>query len=436
MDSAAPSSLSVRLRLILHWTQVGIRTGLIEMRAHPLRCILSALGVMIGIAVMVTMLSLSGGVEKMLNERIGKWMGSVNIWSQREDPSPEERRAFSRSPGMKFSDGAYIEKTVTGVARQYRMIQSEAPIISAARIDHAHIRGVDSATLAKEFDMDQPMEIKEGENLSEEDFLKGTDVCVISTVLADQIRKGASMPDTQSVLGYGIGIQNRRYRVKGLFNTVRPNPNPNPDHWWRRYNIYIPLLSAQENLAGFDPDPGYLWLEVEDPKRMDVLLPKIIAAMLARHRGVQDFEYQKPDFLDTFINMIENINLMFLIVAMVALIAGGLGIMNVMLSSVSERVREIGVRKALGAGELQIFVQFVAESSTLCFIGGVFGAALGSLPLVFSEAIEAASGLTPTVSPGAGLAVFLIVVFMGVAFGTYPALKASKMNPIDALRYE
>ena len=418
---------------IWHWTLVGIKTGFIEMRSHPMRSILSAMGVMIGIAVMVVMLSLAGGVERLLKERIGKWMGNVNVWTN-DEVTPENKRTYSRSPGLRFSDGVAIEQEVAGMNRFFRLIQRNADILTVAGQKHAHVRGVDSATLAQDFNSDIPLEIKEGLTFSDIDYRNGTDVCLLSTAYADEIREEAFLPDSQSMLGMGIGIQNRRYRIIGLYGSIRPGMGK--QMWWRRNTVYIPLLSAQENLAGFNPDPGYLWLQVKDPSEMEQTLQRILATLLAKHRGVEDFEYQKPDFLNTFINMIENINTMFLIVALVALIAGGLGIMNVMLSSVSERVREIGVRKALGAGEIQIFVQFVAESSTLCFIGGIFGALLGSIPMLFADVIEQASGLLPTLLPSHGVAIFLIIVLMGVAFGTYPALKAARMNPIDALRYE
>lgn len=316
LSASAPSG---RAALLLHWTLVGVKTSFLEMRAHPLRSILSSLGVMIGTAVMVTMLSLSGGVERILNERIGKWMRDINVWSNRDDITSEDRRAASRSPGLQFADGAYLEKTIKDINRQFR----EISISTLIGDKHARILCVDSASLAQEFDLDQPMEIKEGRSLSQEDFRHGADVCLISTVLADEIRKnGASAgKDTQSVLGSQIDIKNRRYRVIGLFNTIRPQANP--DRWWERYNVFIPLLSAQENLTGFNSDPGYLWLQVKDPKEMESTLERLVSAMLARHRGVKDFEYHKPEFLDTFINMIENMSLMFLIVALVALTAGG-----------------------------------------------------------------------------------------------------------------
>jgi putative ABC transport system permease protein len=136
--------------------------------------------------------------------------------------------------------------------------------------------------------------------------------------------------------------------------------------------------------------------------------------------------------------MLKNAATLMSIISVISLLVGGMSIMNVMLSSISERIHEIGVRKALGAKNLQIFVQFLAESMTLCFIGGTAGAILGLVPLAFGDAIQKSTdgAIIPTILPVHVLGVFFIIAVVGVVFGLYPALKAVNMDPVDALRYE
>jgi putative ABC transport system permease protein len=208
--------------------------------------------------------------------------------------------------------------------------------------------------------------------------------------------------------------------------------------WQLRRVVILPIRAMQNYLVGFDPDPGIVQVRLKDPEMVKEDAERISATLKARHRGVMDFEYRTADRLDEVMGMLRNATLLIMILSTISLTVGGLSIMNVMLSSISERVREIGVRKALGASDLQIFVQFITESVALSCIGGCVGAALGTLPLFFKGAIQRSTdgSIIPTILPEHVLYVSLVIIGVGVFFGLYPAIKASRMNPIDALRYE
>ncbi|MFH1761168.1 MAG: ABC transporter permease [bacterium] len=412
----------------------GVRTGLKEMRSHILRCILSAMGVLFGVFVMVVLLSLMGGLRTFLNERMGQWIGSIWIWENR-DPTREQEAVFSRSTGLRFQDGIFLEDSVSSVDKVYKVIEKRAHIQTYAGEGYARMRGVDMNTLAKEFSVDKEFIILCGRNLEDDDFISAKPVCVISSFQAEKIIKKMSETgaDTSRLLGSTIRYQDSRFKIVGVFG-----PRTGEIKRWQRHNIYIPLLAMQKYLSGYNPNPGFLWVQVKDPVFMQYHITEIIGRLVARHRGVEDVEYSKPEQLNNFIDMMNNVALVMGILAAISLLAGGLGIMNVMLSSISERVREIGIRKALGANTLQVFVQFISETSILCFIGGIIGALLGCIPIAFGEAIKKATDdvIEPTLLFRHIMLVFAVIFLMGIVFGMYPAVKASRMNPIDALRYE
>jgi ABC-type antimicrobial peptide transport system permease subunit len=155
------------------------------------------------------------------------------------------------------------------------------------------------------------------------------------------------------------------------------------------------------------------------------------------HRGAQDFGFRLFDFIGEYASMMNNLRAVFWLISCIALMVGGVNILNVMLSTLSERVQEIGVRKALGATPAQIFLQLLVESVTLSLAGGILGTGLGLPILLFADVIEkAADGIRPELSPTDFLWVFGLTVLMGVASGLYPALKAARLSPIEALSYE
>ncbi|MBF0431883.1 MAG: ABC transporter permease [Fibrobacteria bacterium] len=419
----------------ISWALVGVRTGMLEMRSQLLRSFLSSLGVLFGVFVMVAMLSLMGGLDSYLKNQMGKWIGSVFIWEMREPPE-ENVAEFSRSPGLRFSDGLYLESDVEAVANVYKFINRREQFDIGGEKTRASLKGVDSNTLTEDFNASRKMKITMGRGLTESDYRNGSKVCLVSQQIAEKITASLrkSGKDSTDLIGSTLSLYHQAFRVIGVYGPEDGEIR----NWHMRRNIYIPLLAMQKYVTGYDPNPGYLWMKVTDPLKMNTQLDEIISALLYRHRGVEDFEYRKPDQLNEFISMMNNVGNIMGVLALISLLAGGLGIMNVMLSSISERVREIGVRKALGAGNIQIFIQFIAETSTLCFLGGGSGAVLGCIPMLFGDAIEKSTGgvLKPILLPQHIFFVSVVIIFMGILFGLYPALKASRMNPIDALRYE
>jgi putative ABC transport system permease protein len=378
------------------------------------------------------MLSLIGGIDVFLTEKMGQWVGSIWFWQSRE-PSEEEAVMWSRSPGLRFSDGKFLEEKSPSVERFYRSIEQWDQVRIAGRTETARIRGVTQRILDE--DLEHAV-VRDGRLFSTPEMENGRLVCVIAWELEERIRAASELGGEPigDIVGMHLIYSGVRLEIVGALDPK--DENFEPRHLRRA--VLMPLETMRKYIAGYDPQPGNIRVQVADPEAAEELSGRIARDLKTRHRGVQDFEYRTAEWLDEITRMFGNISLLMFIVSSISLSVGGLSIMNVMLSSISERIHEIGVRKALGARNMQIFVQFVAESVTLSLVGGSFGVFLGMIPLLFKDAIQKSTdgAIVPTILLPHLLGVFGIVVGVGILFGLYPAVKASRMDPIEALRYE
>jgi putative ABC transport system permease protein len=414
---------------------IGMRTAVIEMGQHKLRSFLSMLGVMLGVAALVAMLSLIGGIQTFLKDKMGRWAGTMMLHASHADDVPvAERISWSRSPGLRLSDADYLDTASADVDEVRRSVDRRGELmLQGLRAGWSRVRGVTAAT----YNVDTTtIALDEGRLLSNDDYREGRRVCLLTWGLrdffADRLKDRSG--DRPSLVGRSITFRGIRFEVVG---TLRPR-DPDFRPWgWDRIMV-IPLAAMQRDIVGSNPDPGWISIVVTDANRFDEQTNRIARALSGVHRGVTDFEYHGADWADNMKRMMNNIQLIMGLLAGVSLLVGGLGIMNVMLSSISERIKEIGVRKALGARRAQIFIQFLAETTTLSCTGGAIGALLGLTPMLFGETIKKSTQgvMMPTILPEHALVVLITIVSVGVVFGLYPALKASRMDPVDALRYE
>ncbi len=422
------------MKKVIKTIQTGMMTAFIEMKSHKMRSLLSMIGVLLGVASLVAMLTLVGGIKVYLENEMGDIAGSIWI-IPRGDVPDDQRSIWSRTPGMKLSDGTYLKNTTKRVDKFMRRIVRWGDCRVLGVKDDIRFAGVDTVTFNREM---KDAFVGRGRSITKDEFELGVPVCIISWKIEERLLKrlsfGHGSRKSVDLLGKSLTMHGVRYKIVGI---IEPDDKEFA-YWQIKRTALAPIKSVQKKMSGTDPHPGHLELSLKNWQELSKETSFVSKLLKNRHRGIEDFEIKTADWLEEMTSMLNNASILILVISVISLLAGGLSIMNVMLSSISERIQEIGTRKALGARNSQIFVQFIAETVTLCITGGAFGMVLGLIPLFFKDAIKRSTGGTiiPTILPEHILYVVLVITAIGVVFGLYPAVKAARMNPIDALRYE
>ena len=409
------------MRLLL----MGIGSGFREVLAHKLRSFLTLFGIVLGAAALVGMLGVVKGLlrgwETMIYETGG--IERISVFSAR---APEfQREKAPLSPGRTLNDVDAIRTAVPLAQRVTAevMIPGGARLYFQGRATSQNVRGV----LPETFIMDR-FDVQQGRLIGDLDLELQTQVVVLGASIADILFPRGIDPLSRIVTINGqpftvIGIL-RDYRLGGVGGGRVSSKNS---------AVFIPLTTAQ-TLFRIDENVDVLNVQLADVADMPTAQDQITNVLTHTHRGIQDVRLEtREDLLQSFEKQRDSYMYSLGGVALIGLIVGGVGIMNVMLASISERVREIGVRRALGAKRIDIFVQILAESLTLAISGGLFGviASVGLIKVLEKVVVESNR---PELSPFA-LAVGIVSSGgVGVLAGLYPAIRASLLSPVEALR--
>jgi putative ABC transport system permease protein len=420
---------------------------------HKLRTLLTMLGVIFGVAAVVSMLSIGEGAKREALQQISiLGVNNVIVKVKPPDPGGGDVEAFRRSPGLSIEDGRNIARFSELVERVVpQRFESFASVHRSSR--EAPVRVV---ATHPEYVLSSSIGVEHGRFLNALDLRDCSQVCILGAKAKRELF--AFEPPLGQVVRIGrldftvVGVMADKYIGRGKVEGFELK-NLNED-------VYIPFTTAVKKFGpkqastnsfravggGFSwsrsgqgpswvpPEIDQLTVTVRDLRFIPAVTRLIDRLLERRHHGVTDYEIVVPESLIRQTQKTQRIfNVVMGAIAGLSLLVGGIGIMNIMLATVLERTREIGIRRAVGATRGDILRQFLVESVAICLIGCAAGLAFG---LLLSQVISFYAGWPTVVSFYSILLAVGVSTLVGLVFGVYPAKKAAELNVIDALRYE
>ncbi len=406
-----------------------LRMGLEGLTDHKLRSFLTMLGIILGVASVIAMLSIGEGAKREALEKF-KILGVNNIIVRDKalsDQELEEVRA-KFSPGLSLKDADAIQAIIPTVERVAPQAEIEIEAKYEDKSAKATLVGI-TPTVLKILNY----ELDLGTLLTEDHYQRGMRACLLGAEMAK------SLFPTEDPLGKRVKLEDQWFQVQGVMVSRSLYTETVGELAARNLNqdIYIPLSSflrrftKEEQLAS---QIDQLTVKVHDSSQL-VETGAIISRILERrHYGNKDFDIVIPyELLKQEEKERRIYNLVLGSIAAISLLVGGIGIMNIMLATVLERTREIGIRRALGAKRKDILTQFLIEAVGLSLVGGTIGVFLG---IAMSGVVSTIGEFGAIVSPFHVLLAFFVSAAVGVISGTFPARRAANIDPIEALRYE
>ena len=389
--------------------------------ANKMRSILTMLGIIIGVAAVIALVSIGNGVKQDIQNSISSLGSNLLMVMPGAPRTPGVRPSQGSMKSLKVSDYQAISK-LDGVkaaspytANSYVSIYQSKNWTTTVSGVSSNFQDVNNWTMA------------EGRFISSKNVENRERVAVVGQTVVKNLFAG------EDPVGKEIRIKNIPFRVIGVLNSKGNGTMGNDQD----DVIFIPYTTAMERVEGVD----YLrmvYVVASDDNGIDRLQSDIENLLRVRHSikdtNLDDFNIQNmKSIMETMEQTTGTLTLFLGAVAAISLVVGGIGIMNIMLVSVTERTREIGIRKALGATYFVIVTQFLIEAVVISLMGGLIGIALG---IGASKLIGLASGMSTVISVPTIVLSFAFSMAIGLVFGIYPARKAAKLNPIDALHYE
>ena len=394
--------------------------SLAAIRANALRSFLTTLGIIIGVGAVITMVALGEGAQQQVRQQIEQ-MGTNTLTIR-----PGQARFGGVAQGdarLYTEDADALKSQAAGIVRVAPEIQSRQQIVMGGINSSNQIVG----SWPEYFDI-QNMRIEYGRLFNEGEVQGRRRVVVVGSAIPEVMQVPAPL-----LVGRTLQIRGISFEVVGVLAEKGDMGFSRPDE-----QLYIPVTTAQYRVFGGRDRLNSILAQVEGPGSMDLAFAEIDRILRRQHQlrpGAQaDFNIRNStDLLQSFEETNRTFTYLLAGIAGVSLLVGGIGIMNIMLVSVTERTREIGVRKALGATKANILVQFLVESLVLCFLGGLLGVALGYGGAEALSRFASWNTSVPLEAVGVALG---FSVGIGLFFGIFPAQRAARLDPIVSLRYE
>jgi putative ABC transport system permease protein len=422
---------SERLKqLVLQVASDGQR-GIETMRAHKLRSLLTMLGMIFGVAAVVSMMSIGAGAQQQVLAFIEQ-LGVRNLIVEAKEAASDDALQKIRriSVGLSERDLRVIESNVTGISRSsmrkrfvpQKLIPKpvrEAPVVFGISPAYREIAA---------------LRVASGRFIDALDARTAAPVCVLGE------RARTALFGTRDPLGEHVKVNEQWFRVVGTIGaqvTMQGDLGGTPAQDQNNV-IYVPveaaLLRLEDSTSRSKDEIDAVYLQLESASGIVEASDVVRGILASTHHGADDFSLVVPAQLLAEQRRTQRIfGFVMVALASISLLVGGIGIMNIMLASVLERTREIGVRRAVGAKRTDIVRQFLVETVMIAVVGGAMGLVLG---VVLSRLIAALAGWSTIVTLPSIVIAFTVSVGVGLVFGVYPAVRASRLDPVQALHYE
>lgn len=400
----------------------SVRIALDALTANKLRTILTMLGIIIGVGAVIAMVSVGLGVRQNITNSISSLGSNMLIVMPGSSNTGGLRSAAGSRTTLKYEDAVAIKSKVKNIDYVSPTVRRSFQVVNGNQNWNTTVYGV-----TPEYMPIRSLAVSAGSFISQDDLTKRQRVAVIGTTVASNLY-GSKNP-----VGLNIRVNNQPYKVIGVLESKgQSSMGQDQDDV-----VIIPLTTAMERLLGITYVQS-VNIQVSSQDKMNRVQGDVESLLRQRHRIVggkeDDFNVRNMTSLMETVNETTSMLTLFLgSVAAISLLVGGIGIMNIMMVSVTERTREIGIRKALGATYKAIMTQFLIESVVIGVIGGLIGIGFGCTA---SELISRFGGFNTVITISPILLSFSFSVGIGLFFGIYPARKAALLDPIEALRYE
>ncbi len=397
-------------------------TALSALFANKLRALLTMLGIIIGVAAVITMIAIGEGSQQAVMERIqslGSNLLFISPGASRGGPGMVVQTGTSQR--LRMEDVEAISAGTTAIVALVPELNRQAQVKYENRNWNTRIVGT-----VPEYEHVRNFSTVSGRYFTHAEEKAAAKVAVLGFNLVE------SLFPNEDPVGKTIRIQGSSFEVIGVLESKGQSGFNNPDD-----QIIVPLTTAQRRLFGVD-FLSQVTAQVLDPARSDTAFYDIERVLRKKHklRPEQDNDFSirnQADIIQTFQETQATFTFLLAGNAAVSLLVGGIGIMNIMIVSVTERTKEIGIRKAIGARRRDVLSQFLIESVVMSVVGGILGIVIG---VVASVLISTYGNMNPVISLDSIVVSFVFASLVGIFFGLYPAWKAAQSNVIDALRYE
>ncbi len=401
----------------------SIRVALRGLKVNKLRSFLTMLGIIIGVGAVIVMVAIGQGAKDSVANRIQGLGSNLLIITPGQSNAGGVKGGAGSLTNMTMDDVTAIQQKADAVANVAPIASRNAQVVLGNQNTSTQVIGTTPSYAAV-----RNQSVAFGRMFSQRDLDSKAKVAVIGQTTAQNLMGNSYF----SIVGRVININRVPFQVIGILQSKGSSGMTNNDD-----QILVPITTAQSRLIG-SQNVRTIFVEAKSADQMNAASMEIETIMRHQHRlklsDPDDFTItNQSDILSTAEGVTQSLTLLLSGIAAISLLVGGIGIMNIMLVSVTERTREIGIRKAIGAKRRDILFQFLIEAVVLSLLGGIIGVIVGGGG---SSLLNRFAGMSTQVSSMSVIAAFLFSAAIGVIFGVFPAQKASKLDPIDALRYE